>query len=479
MVASCFRAWYNRAEAGVWGLGKRQHATTTLHRTSLIVRFTPLFLAAGMVVWPGSGLGIGGGKRCHAGEAGAATIAASSTGPDSRPEGACDGNRFATTGEQVWRGADNDGPWWWSVTFAEPRSVGSILQIVGSDPDVRQQVPRDAVWQYSPDGRTWVELPETRVSNDQRLYRIHRLRQPVCTHGLRMMITSSHGPSPVLREVEWSAEITHDYQFPDWVVAVSTAEAHEGPGGLVAGREFLPLMRSCPGWTNTPAQFLWMGDFDPGFVQIEPRPLCAFLSGNFKDWCEKDRHPWRGIEALLKSGELPLWGACGGAQGLAILSEVGTEKPWDCPFCRDPANPKSPIYGHIRHLKPGRCGDYSGCLFERGTYIVRLRLPDPAFAWLPRDFAIMESHCGQIEYVPRGWLHLVENGPEGHTRIQCLRRADRPIYAAQFHIEMDGTPENSRRIMDNFLKVAVAWRDTGRWPAAFDGMESMGVPANP
>ena len=34
---------------------------------------------------------------------------------------------------------------------------------------------------------------------------------------------------------------------------------------------------------------------------------------------------------------------------------------------------------------------------------------------------------------------------------------DRPIYAAQFHIEMEGTPEASRQIMSNFLAVARAW----------------------
>jgi hypothetical protein len=33
----------------------------------------------------------------------------------------------------------------------------------------------------------------------------------------------------------------------------------------------------------------------------------------------------------------------------------------------------------------------------------------------------------------------------------------RPIYAAQFHIEMEGTPESSRQIMGNFLGLARAW----------------------
>jgi hypothetical protein len=34
---------------------------------------------------------------------------------------------------------------------------------------------------------------------------------------------------------------------------------------------------------------------------------------------------------------------------------------------------------------------------------------------------------------------------------------DRPIYAAQFHIEKEGTPENSRILMSNFLGIAKQW----------------------
>ena len=41
--------------------------------------------------------------------------------------------------------------------------------------------------------------------------------------------------------------------------------------------------------------------------------------------------------------------------------------------------------------------------------------------------------------------------------FQCLRVKDRYIYAAQFHVEMAGTPENSRHIMSNFLKLAKEW----------------------
>jgi GMP synthase-like glutamine amidotransferase len=66
----------------------------------------------------------------------------------------------------------------------------------------------------------------------------------------------------------------------------------------------------------------------------------------------------------------------------------------------------------------------------------------------------MESHCGQIEYVPKGWIQIATKGADTQTDLQCLRVKDHYIYAAQFHIEMAGTPETSRRIMVNFLKIA-------------------------
>ena len=80
------------------------------------------------------------------------------------------------------------------------------------------------------------------------------------------------------------------------------------------GQEFIPLARSCAGWENVQAQQVWLGSFDEMFVGAEPRPLCAFLSGNFKDWCEIAREPWRGTEQVMKRGHLPMWASCGGAQ---------------------------------------------------------------------------------------------------------------------------------------------------------------------
>jgi hypothetical protein len=133
------------------------------------------------------------------------------------------------------------------------------------------------------------------------------------------------------------------------------------------------------------------------------------------------------------------------------------DQPWDCPRCRDPQNPKLPVYTHIGHTGEAPCGDYSKNLGERGKYEVRIVARDPVFQGLPELFETMEAHVGQIAYVPDGWVRVVTKGPKGLTENQCVRVADRYIYAAQFHMELPGTPEPSRKIMSNFLRVSKRW----------------------
>ena len=117
----------------------------------------------------------------------------------------------------------------------------------------------------------------------------------------------------------------------------------------------------------------------------------------------------------------------------------------------------SPVYSHIGHTAGAKCGDYSKNIGERGKFNMRRVAVDPAFDGLPEVFEIMESHIGQIAYLPQGWTRLVTKGPGAHTVNQCIRVSDRPIYAAQFHMELPGTPQNSRLIMSNFLRLAKEW----------------------
>jgi hypothetical protein len=365
-----------------------------------------------------------------------------------------DGERFSTHSGGLWKGQPGKSNWWWQVSFAQPRDVGAILQITGDHEFVLRNAPTRYVWEASRDGTKWFNLKETFTANEQRLYRLHRLRQKQRVQFLRLRIDAVTGDFPALREVEVFEEPKATVSFPDWVVAVNTTHERKLPNH---GQEFIPLARSCEGRAHLQAQQVWLDSFDEAFISTEPRPLCAFLSGNFKDWCEVEREPWRGAQEILRNKCLPMWASCGGAQGLAILAETGVEKPWDCPHCRDPLRPRTPIYTHIGHTAQKPCGDYSGCVFERGPHWIQQVETDSVFEGLPREFQAVESHCGQIEWAPKGWTLIATAGPGTKTKVQCLRVKGSCIYAAQFHIEMAGTPETSRRIMANFLDLAKAW----------------------
>jgi hypothetical protein len=355
----------------------------------------------------------------------------------------------------MWQGNDPTNCYW-QVSFAEPTAVGAILQIHGDDEHQLRSAPRNYMWQSSDDGVTWSRIAETVVRRETRLFRLHRLAQPVQARHFRLMIYLSHGTAPAVREVEFYPDCHAEVPFDDWILAVSSLE---DPASQGAAMSFVTLARQCPGWEQVPAQCIWHGDFDESLVTTEPRPMCAFLSGSHLEWCQRSREPWRGVQRVLRSRLLPMWGACGGAQVLAMLEVTGVDQPWDCPRCRDPHSPLLPIYSHIGHTGPAPCGDYRQNIGERGVFQLRVVAADPVLEGLPELFTIAESHVGQIDYVPRGWKRLVTKGPGAHTVNQCLRVADYPIYAAQFHIELFAeTRENSRLIMGNFLRVAQQWQ---------------------
>jgi hypothetical protein len=380
-------------------------------------------------------------------------VSASGSAAGAAPAGAIDGDRFSTQLAALWKADAASGSL--QFTFAEPRRIGAILQINGDHPELLQHAPRNYTWQVSDDADTWRPLLETVVRSETRMYRIHRLSEAVTTRHIRLMINLSHGDAPAVREVEFYDDVHADIPFGEWILGVSSLE---DPNSASVPMRFVDLARECAGWEQVAAQCIWHGDLSEEFVATEPRPLCAFLSGSFQEWCQCSREPWRGVEAVLKSRRLPMWGACGGAQVLAILEDTGVDQPWDCPRCRDPKNPKSPIYSHIGHTGPAPCGDYTRNIGERGEYQMRIVADDPAFEGLPETFEIYESHIGQIDYVPTGWTRVVTKGAGAHTVNQCLRVSDAPIYSAQFHMETyANTRAASITIMTNFLKQAQAW----------------------
>ena len=312
--------------------------------------------------------------------------------------------------------------WYWQIHFPEPRTVGSILQIAGDQATYLSNAPRSYVWQYSLDGRSWREIVETNVSHESRMFRVHRLKEPRTVSFPRLCIRKIEGKYPTLREVEFYPAVDSKIDFPEWCVSVNTS-SDQLPG---EGQKFAKSLKLIEGGDQIAAQEIRLSEFQETLLKVEPRPLCAFMSGNLTDWCQKDREDWRGTQEILQNGRIPIWAACGGAQGLAILSEHGLDTPWDCPHCRDPKRPLTPIYTHIHDVEWRPCGDYSKCVHESGPTNVRQTTDDPVFEGLSREFPIIESHCGQVAWVPKGWVLIATHG-EGCEDWDAMYATQKPL----------------------------------------------------
>ena len=308
-------------------------------------------------------------------------LSASSSMPGSSLQAAIDGDRFSVQPGSVWKGQRRR-----ILVVAERRVPRSARRRSDPSDSWRSRVCPAGTHPVATSGkrarmeRNGRTCSETAATDERRTFRIHRLDHRRQVRFLRLAIASAEGEAPTVREVEFYADPHAEIAFPPWAIVVSTTGSNKVPGE--GGAAFRRLARSCDGQDQMQFQNIWLGDFQESFVTAEPRPLCAFLSGNFIDWCQQNREHWRGTQEILRHRSLPMWASCGGAQGLAILAETGVDQPWDCPQCRDPENPRLPIYTHIAGSTKRKCGDYTGCVFERGAYTIRQLSRDPVFRGL-------------------------------------------------------------------------------------------------
>jgi hypothetical protein len=401
------------------------------------------------------------------------TLASSSqTGYESY--GAADGLRFEGAAGTCWKGSPNQSNWYWQINCNQPQQVGSLLMVMGepgtTDSELefyQNNAPLNYKWQYSNNGSTWYDLNETQVTNEKRTFRIQRFTNAVTAKYFRIVISNCIGEYPTIREVEFYSDTNADISFDDWIIAVDITNEPGAPYGNTSW--FVARARQCTGWENVQAQQIWVDNFDEAFLNVEPYPMCVFVSGSFDEWCQVTRAYFVGMQEVLRNGNIPMWGSCGGAQMMGLLSEPGCENPWDCPRCRarDNHTPAwSPIYGYIGYtnplIEPSWCGDYSNNTYEIGDYKILQKTSDPVFTGLANPFYGYEYHCGQLNYLPTGWHQIGGRGDLNTlTEMQCFRRDDRLIYGAQFHIENNSsssiTNNNSIIIMGNFVNLAQQW----------------------
>jgi GMP synthase (glutamine-hydrolysing) len=78
---------------------------------------------------------------------------------------------------------------------------------------------------------------------------------------------------------------------------------------------------------------------------------------------------------------------------------------------------------------------------------------DQLFQGVPREFDVWESHNDEVKVVPEGFQVLAHSDT---CRVEAMCSLERPLYALQFHPEVEDT-EHGVDIFRNFLRAVEEW----------------------
>lgn len=161
-----------------------------------------------------------------------------------------------------------------------------------------------------------------------------------------------------------------------------------------------------------------------------------------------DDHPldsFAGVHELVRDGELPTIGLCGGHQVIAELyaahNDAGLTRMSGYPMRR------------LRPDEPDLNADYNpGWFKEWGFYPIRIVRDDPLFDGLPNPFMANEKHMREVKALPADFELLASTD---EVRVQAYRHRQKMLYGTQFHCEnwTDHYPAG-RRILVNFFRLA-------------------------
>ncbi len=160
------------------------------------------------------------------------------------------------------------------------------------------------------------------------------------------------------------------------------------------------------------------------------------ISGNTTDWAEYDFETFDPLFGLIRSGDFPTIGLCGGHQLLALCFD-GT--------C-----------GAIRELRPGEEDinpDFvPGWYKEIGYTPVQVVKEDPIFRDLGREPIFFEYHYWEIKELPDAFEILARTE---EVEVQAMRHREHLIYGTQFHPEVNSAEHrDGYTLLRNFFHLA-------------------------
>jgi GMP synthase (glutamine-hydrolysing) len=160
------------------------------------------------------------------------------------------------------------------------------------------------------------------------------------------------------------------------------------------------------------------------------KPSHIILSGQSHPWDGYSQESLAGVFEVIKKGQQPTLGVCGGHQQIAIAYGA----PVDL----------------MARLEPGE--GYEGAKRERGYFPVKTN-GDGIFKGLPPVIDVWHSHFDEVKKLPKGFVSAASNET---CPIQAMQHIERPLFGVQFHPELfDEEHPHGRKVIENFLAMTV------------------------
>lgn len=159
------------------------------------------------------------------------------------------------------------------------------------------------------------------------------------------------------------------------------------------------------------------------------------LSGNETDWDEYDMTSFTDLKRIIREGDWPVLGLCGGMQLIGLVHDVPCG-----PMGRLPEGMADPDPDH-----------QPGMLKEKGYYPINILRTDPLFEGVEKRPVFCEQHYCELKAIPPGFVHLAASEL---SPIQVIRHETRPVYGTLFHPEeySEEHPEG-KQLLSNFFRI--------------------------
>lgn len=189
----------------------------------------------------------------------------------------------------------------------------------------------------------------------------------------------------------------------------------------------------CGEAADLPSESILYTELTPEIIR-EKKVRALAISGNTADWAEYDFASFETLFTIIRGGQIPTIGFCGGHQLIGLMYGARCDA--------------------IRRLNPGETdagGFAPGWFKEVGFMPVRVIKPDPLFAGLGDSPTFFESHYWEIKDLPEGFDLLASTD---NVRVQAIKHRQYPIYSTQFHPEVNSAEHRDGfRLLKNFFAM--------------------------